>query len=175
MMKTSCEEFAKQLVDYVDSELPEGDAQRVARHLDACESCRRMAQALQRSLGLAEVIWSENLGDRQPARTTSLRKLRRVGSYAVAASILIVVSILMLSISDRHPQQRSIPFEEVERQIDRAGIASQLLAATRIVAQVEGMESVVESQYKYILQEYAGTPAAESVRAVLGSSLGGIQ
>jgi hypothetical protein len=63
----------------------------------------------------------------------------------------------------------------MEQQVVRAGIAAELLAATRIVAQCEGTESIVEQQYRYILREYAETPAAESVRSQYGSLPGGIQ
>ena len=61
-MNGPCEEFADRIVDYVDDELPENEAEVVARHLAQCERCRQAATALQRSLGLANAIWSDNLG-----------------------------------------------------------------------------------------------------------------
>jgi anti-sigma factor RsiW len=174
-MSHPCEESADRIVEYVDGELPPDEAQAVARHLAECEDCRRMAGALSRSLGLATVLWSENLGDRESAtQSTAAHEVRPMRFYAVAASLVITGSVLLLSIHNHHPQPPSIRFEDVERQVARAGMAAQLLAATRIVAQCEGMESVVEQQYRYILREYADTPAAESIRARQGSYSGGI-
>jgi len=67
------------------------------------------------------------------------------------------------------PRDPTITVEQIEGQVARAGMAAQLLAATRIVAQCEGTESIVERQYQYILREYADTPAAKTIRAGLGS------
>lgn len=173
-MKMSCKEYIERIVDYVDGELPEDEAQRVAQHLAGCERCRQTAQALERSLGLAKVIWSDNLGDGESgAQPAPARRFRRVRFYAVAASILIAASTLMLTLPRRHSPQPSIPFEEVEGRIARAGAAAELLAATQILARCEGTEAIVERQYQFILQGYAGTPAAESIRAQYGSRLGG--
>jgi hypothetical protein len=55
------------------------------------------------------------------------------------------------------------------------GRAAELLAATRLVAQCEGTESIVERQYRYILREYADTPAAKSIEANRDPKLGGMQ
>ncbi|MEN6427192.1 MAG: zf-HC2 domain-containing protein [Phycisphaerales bacterium] len=173
-MNGPCGEFADRIIDYVDGELPEDEARAVADHLAACESCRRTVDALNRSLGLAKVLWSDNLGDSKSAVQPALMpRSRRIWIYAVAASIVIAVLILVSMISDRHLQQPSFRFEEVERQIARVGAAAELLAATQIIARCEGTEAIVERQHQFILKEYAGTPAAESIRAQHGSRLGG--
>jgi len=173
-MNRPCEQFADRIVDYVDGELLEAEAQAVARHLATCEPCRRTTEALNQSLGLAKVLWADNLGE--SASTGSLVPERRshpIRFYAVAAGILVAASILMVTMTDRRPRQPSIDLDEVERQVARAGMAAELLAATRIVAQCEGTESIVERQYRYILREYADTAAAKTIRADLGS--GGTQ
>jgi len=175
-MNRPCEEFADRIVEYVDGELSPDEARAVTRHLATCEDCRQMAGTLDRSLGLAKVFWSDNLGDAGSASASaSVHKVRPMRFYAMAASVLIAGAVLMLSIPKPHPEPPSIRFEDVQRQVARAGMAAQLLAATRIVAQCEGMESIVEQQYRYILREYADTPAAESIRAQHGSHLGGVQ
>jgi anti-sigma factor RsiW len=176
MMKMSCKECADRIVDYLDEELPEDEAQRVAQHLAACDGCRRTAQALERSLGLAQVIWSDNLGGSESAaRLTPVRGTHRIRFYAVAASILIAASTLIMIIPDGRQKRVSIRFEEVQQQIVRAGAAAELLAATRILARCEGTEAMVERQHQFILQEYAGTPAAESIRGQYGSRFGGMK
>ena len=70
MTKTPCQEFADRIVDYVDGELPQDEAQAVNRHLAECDGCRQTAEALQRSLGLAKVLWRDNLAD-----TTAVRAM----------------------------------------------------------------------------------------------------
>ncbi len=173
-MNRPCEQFADRIVDYVDGELPEAEAQAVAQHLAACEPCRRTTEALNRSLGLANILWADNLGE--GASTASLVPERRshpIRFYAVAASMLVAASILMVTMTDHRPRRSSIDLDEVERQVVRAGMAAELLTATRIVAQCEGTESIVERQYRYILREYADTAAAKAIRADLDS--GGTQ
>lgn len=156
-MNDPCKEFADRIVDYVDGELPQDEARVVADHLTACESCRRAVESLNRSLGLAKVLWSDNLGDRQ---AVPWRESRHIWHYAVAAAILIAASILVATISNHRPQKPLIAFEDVEQQIVRAGAAAELLAATQILARCEGTESIVEEQRRYILSNYADTPAA---------------
>jgi anti-sigma factor RsiW len=164
MMK-ACDTFVDQLVDYVDGELPKGEAKAVAEHLAVCESCRHTAAALERSLGLAKVIWSDHLGQSEPAaRPVPSPKFHRVRLFAVAASVLIAAAVLMVMVSDRRLARPAISFEEVQRQIARAGAAAELLAATKILARCEGTQDIVKRQHQLILTEYAGTPAAESIR-----------
>jgi anti-sigma factor RsiW len=167
-MNRPCEEFADRIVDYADGELPQAEAQAVARHLAACEPCRRTAEALNRSLGLAKVLWSANLDAGESTANPMLwLASRRTWLYAVAASVLVTASTLLLTVPGRHFQEPPIRFEELEQQIVRAGAAAELLAATQILTRCEGTEILVERQYRFILREYAGTPAAESIRARL--------
>jgi anti-sigma factor RsiW len=178
MMKTSCEEFADRIVDYVDGELPEDEAQTVARHLAECDRCRRTAEALRRSLGWAQVLWRDNLAEPAAALPAwRVQTLHRRSFYvlAAAASILLATGGSFLLFSHQAPRQPPITFEEVQRQVARAGMAAELLAATRIVAQCEGTESIVEQQYRHILREYADTAAAESIKANHDLKLKGAQ
>ena len=165
-MNGPCEEYADRIVDYVDGELPGDEARAVAAHLAECDRCRQTVEAMERSVRLAKVVWSANLADSESAiRGMPTVKRRRVRFYAVAAGILIAVSTLTLVIPHRRSPSPS-PFEEVERQVNQAGAAARLLAATQLLAQCEGMESVVKEQRRYILDNYAETPAA----AMLGDS-----
>jgi len=217
MTRTSCEELADRIVDYVDAELPADEARIVARHLSECPRCRQTANNLERSLRLAKVIWDDNLADmtairndavgagpracpssegnhgvgfpnailsrlgsrlplRRPyGRTTKLS--RRISFYALAAAatVLLATGSSLLLFLHRAPQPPTLTFEEVQRQVARAGTAAQLLAATRIIAQCEGTGSIVKQQYRYILREYADTPAAASIRGNHDLKLGGTQ
>jgi anti-sigma factor RsiW len=178
MTKTPCQEFADRIVDYVDGELPEDEARAVAQHLAGCERCRRTAEALQRSLGLAQVLWSDNLAEPvTAARNHFIRPWDWCARHTLhlAAGVLIATGSSFFVFSHHASRPSPVTFEEVQRQVARAGRAAELLAATRIVAQCEGTESIVEQQYRYILREYADTPAAESIKANYDLKLGGRQ
>ncbi len=171
-MKGPCKEFADRIVDYVDDELPENEVEVVARHLAECERCRQAETALRRALGLANAILSDNLGSSQ---AVPVWRSRRIRFYAVAASIVVMASVLASILSAPLGRKPSIGPEEMERQVNGAGMAAELLAATRIVAQCEGTESIVQRQYSYILRDYADTPAAETIRANYDLKLGDTQ
>jgi anti-sigma factor RsiW len=178
MTRTTCEELVDRIVDYVDGELPANEAEIVARHLSECPRCRQIASDLQRSLSLAKVIWEDNLEDTAAAAPVRRSwKVRRGPFYAlaVAASVLFAIGLLVRPVFHQSPRNQIVTAEQVERQVARVGRAAELLAATRIVAQCEGTESLVEQQYRYILREYADTPAAESLKASLNLKLGGTQ
>ncbi len=177
MTKTPCEELKDKIVDYVDGELPQDEAQVAAGHLAECDHCRQTAEALRRSLGLAKVLWNDNLAEpvvAAPAR--HVQKLPRRSFYVVAAAagIVLATTSSLFIFFQRPPRPRPVTFEEVQRQIARAGMAAELLAATRIVAQCADTESIVEQQYRYILREYADTPAAEDIKANHKLKLGGM-
>lgn len=158
-MSDPCEEFADRIVDYVDGELPEGEARTVAEHLAICEPCRRTIEALDRSLVLAKVLWGDNLTEKA---SPPLLKRHRMRIYAVAVSVLVAASVLVFAVANRHPRS-SLRFEDIERQVANAGAAAELLAATQILARCEGTESIVEEQCRYILSSYSGTPAAATL------------
>jgi len=169
-MNGPCEELADRIVDYADGELPEAEAQAVARHLAVCESCRRTAAALSRSLGLAQVLWSDNLSESGATmQVVPASRFRRIRVYAVPAGVLVAASILIFAVTGHHLRSFPIRFEDAERQVAQVGAAAELLAATQILARCEGTEALVERQYQFILKEYAGTPAAEGIRTRLSS------
>jgi anti-sigma factor RsiW len=165
-MNGPCKEFTDRIVDYVDGELPAAEAQTVAQHLTTCGPCRRTAEALNRSLDLAKVLWTGNL-DNKGVRATFSQRFRGIRIYAVAASVLVAASVFVFVVANRHSRP-SMRFEDIQRQIADAGAAAELLAATQILARCEGTEAIIEEQRRYILSNYPGTPAAATL---LDSSL----
>jgi predicted anti-sigma-YlaC factor YlaD len=150
------------LVDYADGELPEQDSQRVAEHLAECPACREIVRNLERSLQLANAIWLDNL---EAAKTTSVRRrvVRLLPWATVAATILIAAGTLIVN-SVHGPAEPGLGYARIERQVTSVATAARLLAATQLLAQCEGTESIVEEQYRYILSNYADTPAAATLR-----------
>ncbi len=160
MTKKSCQEIRDMLVDYADGELSASDSRAVAEHLAECLACREIVRGLERSLHMAKAIWQDNL---EAAKTTSARRVavRLLPWAAVAAAILIVAGTLVLN-SIHRPTE--LEYAQIERQVASVAAAARLLAATQILAQCEGTESIVQEQYRYILDNYADTPAAATLR-----------
>jgi anti-sigma factor RsiW len=167
MTRPSCEDIRDMLVDYADGALSEHEAQTVADHLADCPICRTTAEALTRSLDLAQAIWRDNLESATPlasAGGTARRAFPRGRYLAVAAALLITAGgTLLVSTFRSAPPPAPTP-QEVEQYATRAGAAAQLLAATQLLAKCEGTESLVQEQYRYILTDYADTPAAAALR-----------
>jgi len=61
-MEKTCEEIREILVDYADGQLLPSDSNKVAEHLAECAHCRKMLDALQRSLELAGVKQRKFIG-----------------------------------------------------------------------------------------------------------------
>ncbi len=160
MTDRSCEQFRDMLVDYADGGLPPRDSQAVAEHLAKCPTCRETVQGLERSLDLARTIWQENL-DAAGNASVRRRVVRLLPWAAVAAAIVIVAGTLVLNSTHRPSGPE---YAQIERQIAGAATAAKLLAATQILAQCEGTESIVQEQYRYILENYADTPTAAMLR-----------
>jgi len=176
-MEKSCKEIGDRLVDYVDGEMPEPEAQVVAGHLDACPACRMLARDLERSLHMTEAIWLDNLeGSRVGPATVAARRrsLRWLRHAAIAASILIAVGALLLRPTWRSMEQAPA-YARIEQQVARAAAAARLLTATQILATCEGTESIVQQQYRYILRHYGDTPVAARLRTGNHVNLGELE
>src|SRR5512135_2192936 len=98
-----CEELREELVDFADGELPPLREAMIAAHVAKCPVCRRRVEELQRSLAVAQAVWSANerLGQAE-ARVVSRRsKLRRrlprmAAGLAVAAGVLMALTVWRL-------------------------------------------------------------------------------
>jgi len=154
------------LVDYADGELSGPDAQGVTEHLAGCPQCRKTLDGLKRSLDLAKAIWLDNLqGSRSaPAAVRHLFIGRWTKRFALAAGILIIIGAVLTLRLLRWSSDQTPSYAQIERQVTHAAAAARLLAATQILAQCEGTESVVEQQYRHILAHYADTPVAAAIR-----------
>ena len=167
-MRESCKEIADMLVDYADGQLSAEQSCTVGDHLARCDDCRKLLGGLQRSLELAQVIWQDSLHQTErihigrPAKVARHRWLQ----YAAAAAAILVISatsIIWCTVHRAAPNQPT--FAEIERKITEAGNAAQLLAATDLLAQYPDAKTVANHQYRYILDEYPDTFAADEARS----------
>ena len=173
MTAHSCEDVAEMLVDYADGELPEAESAEIAGHVACCDRCRERLEAVQRSLELARLIWEASeaaMADATPLVVANERQERtaghwwRVAPLAAAAALLIAVGILQYpNLEHVPPTTKSIDMAtpaEIEYEIARAAVASQLLTAADLLAEQAGGEEYACERYRYIVAAYANSPAA---------------
>ncbi|MFB0554182.1 MAG: anti-sigma factor [Phycisphaerae bacterium] len=166
-MEKSCEEIREMLVDYADGQLSQSESNKVAEHLGKCKNCRRMLDALQRSLELAEVIWEDGLGETKEIRIpiqVKARKIRWPRYAAAAAGILLVVTTSILWRALVRPAKKELTFTEIERKITESASAARLLAAAELLAEYPDAQSIVKEQYRYIVDTYPETAAAAKAK-----------
>lgn len=166
-MASSCKEIEQILVDYADGRLSPSESSEVAAHLAKCEDCRRTLEALKRSLELAGVIWEDGLAETGAIRIPIPQKVRKFHwprYAAVAAGILLVVTISGVWRALVRPTEQEPTFAEIERRISESGSAAQLLAAVDLLAKYPDAETIVKKQYSYIVETYPETPAGAEAK-----------
>ena len=165
MRQCARNDIQDKLVDYADGVLQAEETREIAEHLDTCAVCRETVTNLRRSLALTQAIWSDNLeavGDRVKRTKTARAPWFR---YAAAAGILIAAGTLLFTASHHPRGEETFTFDQIQQQIEHTATAARLLAATNLIAQCEGTESIVAKQYRHILTHYGDTPAAATLRA----------
>ncbi|MGB2806800.1 MAG: zf-HC2 domain-containing protein [Sedimentisphaerales bacterium] len=166
-MQKSCKEIEQILVDYADGQLSSGESSEVAEHVAKCERCRQMLRALQRSLELAGVIWEDGLAETEAIRIPAPKKVRKVrwfGYAAIAASILLVVTISGVWRALVSPTEQEPTFAEIERRISDSASATRLLAAADLLAKYTDTKAMAKRQYHYLVKKYPETPAAAEAK-----------
>ncbi len=166
-MERSCEEIREMLVDYTDGQLSPNDSNKVTEHLVKCEHCQRILDGLQSSLELAEVVWEDGLAETKEIRAPihgKVRKIRWPRYAAIAAGILVVVTISIVWRVLMMPTENEPTFAEIERKIMESGSAARLLAAAELLAEYPDAETIVKKQYRYIVETYPETTAATKAK-----------
>ena len=167
-MEKSCEKFEEMLVDYADGRLSPGESKKVAEHLEKCEHCQKILNALDQSLALAGIIWDDGLTEIKEIYTPLQLKHRKIHwtKYVAAAAgiiLLLTTSIILRSLI--RPVEKEIDFTDIERRINEAGTAARLLAATELLDEYPDAQPIVKEQYRYIVETYPETTAANKARS----------
>lgn len=166
-MEKACEQIEKLLVDYADGQLSPSESNKVGEHLAKCEHCRNTLEVLQRSLDLARVIWEDGLEETKAVRVSKTQRASRFQwrrYAAIAASILILMSILTFWRTTTGPKEAEPTFAEIEHRIEQAGSAARLLAAAELLSEYPDCRSILKQQYRYIIDTYPQTPAAAKAK-----------
>ena len=170
MKNMSCEDIEKILVDYSDGLLSNEEKSQVEQHLDDCENCRKLLNALNHSLELTNIIWEDNLSNIEKDEIAALSKVKKINwlrYVSIAASILVVVTTGILWRYLHKPKENpaELTFEQIEKNINDSGNAAYLLAATELLEEYPDYKEIAESQYHYIAKTFQGTPAAEKIKS----------
>ncbi|MHC4536939.1 MAG: anti-sigma factor family protein, partial [Planctomycetota bacterium] len=166
-MEKSCEKIKEMLVDYADGRLSPDESNQVAKHLEKCEHCRKILEALNKSLALAGAIWADGLSETQDIHTPLPLKHREIHwtkYVAAAAGIILMLTTSIVWKALIKPVEKEINFADIERSITEAGTAARLLAATELLAEYPDAQSIVKEQYHYIVETYPETTAANKAR-----------
>jgi predicted anti-sigma-YlaC factor YlaD len=166
-MEKSCKEIEKLLVDYADGQLLPDASNEVAEHLAQCENCRKVLNALQQSLELSDIIWTDGLTEIENIRIPIQRKIRTFSwrrYAAIAASILLAVTTSIVWRALVKPVEKAPSLAEIERSIVEEGTAAKLLTATDLLANKAYTKELIKSQYEYIVTHYPNTKAAATAK-----------
>ena len=166
-MEKSCEMIEEMLIDYTDGQLSQDDSKKVDEHLEKCRHCRRILGALNKSLDLAGAIWEDGLKETEEIRAPIPSKTRKnpwPKYVAAAAGIMLMLTTSILWRALIRPQEKALNFADIERSITEAGNAARLLAATELLTEYPDAQSIVKDQYRYIVETYPETSAAEKVK-----------
>jgi anti-sigma factor RsiW len=154
------------LVAFADGELSPVEAAELSQHIDRCESCRGMVQALQRSMELVTVSWQTEHAKWpkwQALREPKLHRWPVKRVLAVAAGILLVLGVglvwRMVSALSKHPVNGKA-IARLERTIIRTGTAAQMLAVADLLAEQPGGKDYARERYKEIVTGYSDTEYA---------------
>jgi predicted anti-sigma-YlaC factor YlaD len=166
-MEKSCENIEEILVDYADGQLSQVDSKKIAEHLEKCKNCRKILEALNKSLKLAGVLWEDGLAETKEIRAPRLLKRKEIHwtkYFAAAAGIILLITTSILWRTLIRPEEKEINFADIERRIIEAGNSARLLAATELLAEYPDAQSIVKEQYRYIVETYPETTAANKAK-----------
>lgn len=165
MKKHNCQVVSKdELVAYADGELSANRSERIAEHIANCPNCRSMAEALQRSLQVTQVIWKTSEARWPETHSfdrirTNRRSFNKVA--AVAACILLLlfgVGLTWRLLTEGGGSTRVIGKEptaaEIEIRTNRAAVAAQMLAVADLFASQPGGEEYAMKRYNYIINSF---------------------
>ncbi len=172
-MEKSCKDIKQMLVNYADGQLSQSDSSKVAEHLAKCEECRKVLDALQKSLELAGVIWADGLAETENIRipAAKTRKIHWSRYAVIAASILLVATASVMWHTFTRPKASELTFAEIERKINESGSAAQLLAAADLLSSQPGGQQYAMQRYNDVIASFPETNQSAEARRHLQSLL----
>ena len=171
MTEKMCDKISQEkLVAFADGDLSASESQEVSKHIDHCESCRAMVEALQQSIELAKVSWAAEYAKWPKWRLRDKPRLSRwpvVRVVAVAASILLLLGVGLiwrLVPEPGKPARNGEVIARLEQTVIRVGAAAQMLAVADMLANQPGGRDYARERYKEIVTGYSDTEYAAQAK-----------
>jgi anti-sigma factor RsiW len=181
--------FGDLLVDYVDGELPDGDARRVEEHLQACAACRAEVRRLEVSLAAARDVWRESAASAPGAELPAAQRRRspvRAAACVAVCGLLAAALVAWWVVSREGPAPQiagpgearpSAPVQEVpddpvpdlrtpidvEEYLAREARAARLAASLEVLASQPELEEYRRRAERYLLETYGDTDVVRSM------------
>jgi hypothetical protein len=179
-----CQDISyESLVAYADGELSPTETEQITKHIARCESCKTMMSALQRSLQVTQLIWQSD--EAQWPKKYSFKRpilnrwlVRRLAT--IAASILLVVGVgvmrrVLYKPSDQirpiRPEPMAAEIDEIEIEVQRAGVAAQMLAVADMLAAQPGGQEFAVKRYNYVIKSFPKMNESEQAKSRLQNLL----
>jgi anti-sigma factor RsiW len=172
MNNFKCANICELLVDYVDGELPESEAELVSAHIASCTACRNELDALSQSLELARGEWSEI-----PISGVDVIARGRRNMYTGAALRALAGSALLAACCGGwwffgrplQPRVAVAPAERIEiseselaaieANINQEASAARLIASANVLAGQPGAEEHAARSLRFVAEVYPQTQA----------------
>jgi len=176
MTDEMCDKISKEmLVAFADGELSPSETTQVTEHLTKCENCRAVVGALQQSIELVRISWTEEQAKWPKWRLPEKARLRRwpaVRLTAVAAAILFVIGLGLFWRMVSGPSKWTGTGEtviEAKQMVIRAGTAAQMLAVADMLASHPSSRQYARDRYLEIARDYCETEFARQAKLRLNS------
>jgi len=166
MKHETCESIEPLLVDYADDVLEPAARQRVAEHVAQCPACAETFDGLRRSLGLAQVIWEDNISSNHQTAWAKAHPTR-IWRYVAAAAVIVLGIGLALRwhrLPEPVPTEPELTIAQIEQQIFDEGNAAKVLAAGELLAKKPEAADLAQRPYRYVIENYPETNAAAIAR-----------
>jgi predicted anti-sigma-YlaC factor YlaD len=168
MSRDSCPEIQEKLVDFADGVLSGEETIQVREHIEQCAHCRATVDALGQSLEAARVIWQDNLRADQAGRGHARRT--PIGRYlAAAACVALTIGAAFYWSGHRRSVDSAPTLAAIENEIAASASAARILAAVDKLESQPALREIAKNQYRYIIDKYPDTPAAQPARLKLES------
>lgn len=164
MIDKKCDKISEeQLVAFVDGELSPVEAAEVSEHVNKCDDCRAMVEALGKSLEIVRDSWAQEHEKWPNDFGPRLGRRRVLRVTAVAASILLVVGLglFWVMVSELGEVETQAQIEQI---VMREGIAAQMLAVGDLLAEQPGGREYARERYKEIIKRFSHTVYAEQAK-----------
>ena len=155
------------LIDYADGLLNPDESSQVTEHLETCSLCQRKGKALQEPLALTHSIWQDHLEEIEDIQVPITRRFPWQRIQAAAACILLGIGLFWASHRQTAPKHAILPvpnLEQIEYDITQATMAAKLLAAADLMTKYPDARTLVQSQYRHIVEGYPHTSAAQNAK-----------